>query len=109
MNAPAESPTTATETSNDSALTKFIKGLPKEKANKSDQKAAGAKFKAFQAKKAAAIKALKDLETEEGEVARECIRVFRKDSILFEGRQFTPTSRDERIYYKEMSGKGIEI
>ncbi len=107
MNAPAESPTNTT--SSESALTKFIKDLPKEKPNKSDQKAAGAKFKAFQAKKAAAVKAVKDLEAEEGEVARECIRVFRKDSILFEGRQFTPTSRDERIYYKEMSGKGIEI
>ncbi len=103
MNAPAETESKA------SALATFIKSLGNAKPNKSDQKAAGAKFKAFQAKKAAAVKAVKDLETEEAEVARDCIKAFGKDSILFEGRQFTPTSRDERIYYKEMSGKGIEI
>ena len=108
MNAPATTP--ATNSNKDSALTKYLKTLdPKAKPNASDKKAAGAKFKAFQAKRQAALKALKDLETEEAEVARECVRVYGKSKLTVDGVDFVPTSRDERIYYKEMSGKGIEL
>lgn len=104
MNDPAE--TSAKE----SAISLFIKGLdPKAKPNASDKKAAGALFKAFQAKKQAALKVLKDLETEEGEVSRACLRAFGKEKLSANGVDFVPTSRDERIYYKEMSGKSIEL
>ena len=105
MNAPA-----TTETAKESALALFIKGIdPKAKANATDKKAAASKFKAFQAKKAAAQKVLHDLQAEEGEVARECLKAFGKVKLTVEGVDFVPTSRDERIYYKEMSGKGVEI
>ena len=108
MNAPATTPNT--ETAQESALAKYLKTLdPKAKPNASDKKAAGAKFKAFQAKRQAALKALKDLETEEAEVARACVSVFGKSKLTIDGVDFVPTSRDERIYYKEMSGKGIEL
>ncbi len=52
---------------------------------------------------------LKGLQSEENEVARECIRVFGKVKLTVDGVDFVPTSRDERIFYKEMSGKGVEI
>ncbi len=105
MNAPVESKETK-----ESAIAAFVKSLdPKAKPNASDKKAAAAKFKAFQAKKKAAADVLKGLQGEENEVARECIRVFGKVKLTVDGVDFVPTSRDERIYYKEMSGKGLEI
>ena len=104
MNQPVETPA-----NKESALSLFVKSIAGVKANATDKKAAGAAFKAFQAKKAAALKALKDLEAEEGEVARACLRAFGKEKLTVNGVDFVPTSRDERIYYKEMSGKGIEI
>jgi hypothetical protein len=110
MNAPASTPSTETTPASESALTKFLKSLdPKAKPNASDKKAAGAAFKAFQAKRQAALKVLKDLETEEQEVARACLKAFGKTKLTVDGVDFVPTSRDERIYYKEMSGKGIEL
>src|SRR6187551_2612147 len=103
MNAPAQTPatpSTATEKSKDSALAAFVKSLdPKAKPNKSDQKAAAAAFKAFQAKRKEALAALKALDLEEGEVARACIRAFGKTQLTSDGTTFAPTSRDERIYY----------
>ena len=103
-----ETPATATDDS--SALAKYIKTLdPNRKANKSDEKAAGTKFKAFQAKRQAALKVLKDLESEEAEVAKECVKVFGKKKLTVEGQDFIATSRGERIYYKEMSSKGVEL
>ncbi len=108
MNAPATTP--ATDSTKESALALFVKSLdPKAKPNASDKKAAGAKFKAFQVKRQAALKALKDLEAEEAEVARECVKVFGKQKLTIDGIDFVPTSRDARIYYKEMSGKGVEL
>jgi hypothetical protein len=110
MNAPATTPNAETATSNESALAKYIKSLdPKAKPNASDKKAAGAAFKAFQAKRQAALKVLKDLETEEQDVARACLKAFGKIKLTVDGVDFVPTSRDERIYYKEMSGKGVEL
>jgi hypothetical protein len=110
MNAPASTPSTETTPASESALAKFLKSLdPKAKPNASDKKAAGAAFKAFQAKRQAALKVLKDLETEEQEVARACLKAFGKTKLTVDGVDFVPTSRDERIYYKEMSGKGIEL
>lgn len=94
----------------ESALALYLKTLDhKAKPNATDKKAAGAKFKAFQAKRKAALDALKALEAEELEVAKECIRVFGKAKLTVDGIDYTPTSRDERIYYKEMGGKGIEL
>jgi hypothetical protein len=93
-----------------SALALFMKSLEGQaKPNKTDQKAAGAAFKAFQAKKQAAIKALKELELEETEVSKACIRAFGKVKLTVDGKDFVPTARDERIYYKEMSGGGVEL
>jgi predicted nucleotide-binding protein (sugar kinase/HSP70/actin superfamily) len=112
MNAPANTPaTTATETSKDeSALAKFMKTVdPKAKPNKSDQTAAGKAFKAYQAKRQDLLKQLKDLEKEEGEVSRACLRAFGKQKLTVDGIDYIPTSREDRIYYKEMSGKGIEL
>jgi len=107
MNAPATTPATD---SKESALALFVKTLdPKAKPNKSDQKAAGAKFKEFQAKRQAALKALKDLEAEEQEVARACIAAFGKIKLTVDGIDYVPTSRESRIYYKELSGKGVEL
>lgn len=108
MNAPAETKTT--EAAKESALALFMKSVdPKAKVNATDKKAAGAAFKAFQTKKKAALAALKHLETEEGEVSRACLRAFGKEKLTVDGEDFVPTSRDERIYYKQLSGKGIEI
>ncbi len=108
MNAPATTP--ATENAKESALTLFIKSLdPKAKANKTDQKAAASAFKALQAKRAAAVKALKDLEAEETEVAKACVKAFGKETLIVDGQRFAPTSRNERIFYKNLSGEGVEI
>jgi hypothetical protein len=111
MNAPANTPATTTETpANESAITKFIKSLPKDhKANKSDQKAAATAFKAFMAKKAAAEKVLKDLEAEEQTVAQNMIAAYGKNRISVEGVEYVASCRDERIFYKVMGGKGVEI
>ncbi len=114
MNAPANTPATtsaapATEESKESALAAFVKSLGNAKANKSDQKEAAARFKAFQAKRADAEKALKDLEIEETEVSKIAIKAFGKNRLTVNGTDFVPTSRGERIFYKEMGGKGIEI
>lgn len=110
MNTPASTPTNETVTDKESALAKFLKTLdPKAKPNKSDQKAAAAKFRGFQAKRKAALQALKDLEGEEQEVSRAMLAAYGKQKITLDGVDFVPTSRDERIYYKEMSGKGVEI
>jgi hypothetical protein len=113
----SQSPTATTETTTsteapakDSALTAYLKTLdPKAKVNASDKKAAGAKFKEFQAKRKAALEVLKGLETEEMAVAKECLRVFGKNKLTIDGIDYTPSCREERIYYKEMSGKGIEL
>lgn len=111
MNAPVTSETSTESTaSKDSALTVYLKTLdPKAKINASDKKAAGARFKEFQAKRRAALQVLKDLEVEEMAVAKECLRVFGKSKLTIDGVDFTPSCRDERIYYKEMSGKGVEL
>jgi len=104
------STTPATETAKESAIALFLKTLdPKAKPNKSDQKAAATKFRAFQSKRKAAIDALKSLEAEEQEVSRECLKAFGKIKLTVDGVDFVPTSRDARIYYKEMGGKGYEI
>lgn len=103
MNAPAETP-------KESAITLFLKTLdPKAKPNATDKKAAGAKFKAFFAKKKAAQDALKALDAEEQEVAKACLAAFGKVKLTVDGVDYTPTSRDERIYYKQMSAGGVEI
>lgn len=112
MNAPANTPATTTETteSKESALTIYCKTLdPKAKVNASDKKAAGAKFKEFQSKRRAALAVLKGLEAEETELAKECLRVFGKSKLTVDGVDYVATSREERIYYKEMGSKGIEL
>ncbi len=107
MNAPANTPATETK---ESALALFVKTLdPKAKPNKSDKAAAASKFKALQAKRASALKALKDLEGEETEVAKACVAAFGKETLIVDGQRFAPTSRNERIYYKNLSGEGVEI
>jgi hypothetical protein len=109
MNAPATTPATETTEVKDSALTVFIKSLPKTKPNKTDQKAAAAKFKAFAVKKAAAIAAVNALAEEEQEVAKEAVKAFGKETLIVDGQRFAPTSRDGRIFYKNLSGAGVEI
>jgi len=112
MNAPATTPTTETTTpaSEESALVRYMKSLdPKAKPNASDKKSAASKFKAFQQKKAALLDELKKLETEETEVSLEALRAFGRVKLTVDGTDYVPTCREERIYYKSMSLKGIVI
>lgn len=104
-------PATTPAVKEPSALAAFIKECEdsKTKPNETDKKKVGDTFKAMIAKRQKAEDALKAAVAEEDKISRDMVRCFGRKKVTIDGKDFAPTSRDERIFYKSLSVGSVEL
>ena len=93
----------------DSALAKLIKASKDIKVNATDKKAVSAEFKKTVSKRAELQKALDDFDKGNDALAVKMIQCYGSEAIIVDGVRYVPTSRGERVYYKQMGGGGVEL
>jgi hypothetical protein len=92
--------TTTTTASKESALARFLKEVEGQKVNETDKKKTVEAFKRLAANREKAEAALKAAIKDEDKVSRDMIRCFGRKAINVDGIIYSPSSRDERIFYK---------